>query len=162
MSVTGCGFHLRGQYQLPQELSRIDLDTERLAPTWQTKVKHKLTKNKIVISGSAPIQLHISDISEGRKVASYNDRAKAAEYELFITMSYQLRNTKSNVSLPKKKLTSKRAYRFDENTVTAKQEEEIIIRQELTEELFAQLLRQLQWVDYSPLVKTANTQEAVQ
>lgn len=151
VTIAGCGFHLRGQYQLPQELARIDVNTERLAPSWQTQVKRKLIKNNIAISKAAPIQLYISDISEGRKVASYNDRAKAAEYELYISMSYQLLNTKSNVALPKKKLTSKRAYRFDENTVTAKQEEERIIKQELAEELFAQLFRQLQWVDYSAL-----------
>ena len=151
VTLTGCGFHLRGQYQMPAELSQLDLEVKTLTPAWQKRIQESLRDYDIKTQVAAPLRLTISSIEEDRRVASYNDRAKAAEYELSVAMHFALLNKANNQILQQKKLISRRTYRFDETTVSAKQEEEDIIREELNIELFNQLLRQLQWTDFTPL-----------
>jgi LPS-assembly lipoprotein len=78
-----------------------------------------------------------------RRVLSVGGNAKVSEYELHGVIRYQVTDDKGDVISKAQSVEAYRDYRFDENQVLAKAEEEEQLRDELEQQLIQSLLRRL-------------------
>lgn len=90
--LTACGFHLRGDYDIPQELSRMSLTSYDQYSTFTRMVHRQLRLNKIDLQAPAEDlpNLHLLSESTGERTLSLYQNTRAAEIELTFVASYRV------------------------------------------------------------------------
>ena len=141
LMVISCGFHLRGSLEIPSELQRIQLRSQ-VPSHWTRNIKATLTNAGVEFNKTANIILNLEEAQETRQIASYNDNAKAAEYQLMSELTFSVEDKQGTLLIPKRVLVSERIYQYDENLLAGKSEEEALLKQEMQRDLIRQLVQQ--------------------
>lgn len=141
--ISGCGFQLRGSIAIPDELKVLHLAGNKNTAIYQAVAKI-LQSNEVELVGSAelaPYQINILGEKLDRRSATLNTRAKTEEYELRTTLNYSISDSDGNELIKPTAIFTERTYSYDENNVNATTAEETLLRQEMRENLAAQLVR---------------------
>ncbi|MFZ9584554.1 MAG: LPS assembly lipoprotein LptE [Pseudohongiellaceae bacterium] len=144
--VGGCGFALRGSAALPAALQPLALSNVDNATPLGQELLRALASNDVDLAteaGSASYQLEVGGEAFAERALSVNANARAGEYELTISVPWQLRRG-TTVVLGPETLSLGKVYLADPENAIAKQEEAELIRAEMRRELALQLLRRLQ------------------
>lgn len=89
--LTACGFHLRGDYDIPQELSRMSLTSYDQYSTFTRMVHRQLRLNKIDLQAPAEDLPNLHLLSESTGERTYRlSNTRAAEIELTFVASYRV------------------------------------------------------------------------
>ncbi|HEY5604528.1 MAG TPA: LPS assembly lipoprotein LptE [Gammaproteobacteria bacterium] len=153
----GCGFHLRGSFELPPGLENIAIDdtetTSDIAPVLKTHLRrHNITPlNNIE---DAKLVIVIDSEKQQRRVMTVSSAGRVQEFELIYTVSYSLLNKETpEASVSGQTLTLTRDLRFDETAVLGVTSEETRLQQEMLNASAEQILRRLQNVAGAKPVK---------
>ena len=144
ISLSGCGWHLRGQLPLSESINVLMVESE--PSNFRDMLIDALEDaNATVVDDfqSAKAVVRIIDEDYIREVRTLDNRGKVNGYTLIYTISYQvvdangvsIRNTRS--------LTERADYNFDPVLVLGLEVEELEIREGMEEELVQRILRQL-------------------
>ncbi|MEI8594950.1 LPS-assembly lipoprotein LptE [Photobacterium sp. Hal280] len=143
LATASCGFHLRGNYMLPDDIARLSLTSfDKYGPlTRMVKSQFKLHGIEAVPPSSQVPNLHLLSESLGERTLSLYQNSRAAEYELTYTVSYQ-------VVVPDKgakRFTTKVNRSFLDNPLTAlaKSVERDMLQDEMRQQASRQIMRQL-------------------
>lgn len=139
--ITSCGFQLRGSLDIPSELQTIQLQSDA-TPEWTRRIKLTLSNAGVQFDQTANIILNLEKVQEKRHIASYNENAKAAEYQLITELTFSVEDKKGILLIPKRELISERIYQYDDNQLAGKAEEEVLLKQEMQRDLIRQLVQQ--------------------
>jgi len=143
LAIGGCGFQLRGAVEIPDSLKRVYF-TAKTESAAAKAVKRLLKSNGVQLVGNpdaAPYQLQILSESSERRAATLNSQAKTEEYELRLTLQFQVLGPDGKPVLKPEVLITEQVYTFDENNVNAKDAEEALLRNEMKDNLARQLVR---------------------
>lgn len=141
--LSACGFHLRGDYSVPDELETMSLTSYDQYSSFTRMMKGQLRMSEIdVVSPAANVpNLHLISEGVGERTLSLYQNTRAAEKELTFRASYR-------VTLPE--LGSKtfstsvsRSYLDNPLTALAKSVERDMIEDEMRKLAASQIIRQM-------------------
>ncbi|MGO1191032.1 LPS-assembly lipoprotein LptE [Vibrio casei] len=143
MITTACGFHLRGNYLLPEDVSHVSVTSFDSYNTLTREVKKQLKLNgvEIVTPAADVANLYLISESDSNRTLSLYQNARAAEYELAYSVSYRVlvpgydsRSFQINVT---------RSYLDNPLAALAKSVEKDMILDEMREQAAEQIIRQM-------------------
>ncbi|ENM5763350.1 luciferase [Vibrio mimicus] len=141
--LTACGFHLRGDYDIPQELSSMSLTSYDQYSTFTRMVHRQLRLNKIDLQSPAENipNLHLLSESTGERTLSLYQNTRAAEKELTFRASYRV--TVPNLGSRTFTTSVTRSYLDNPLTALAKSVERDMIEDEMRKLAASQIVRQM-------------------
>jgi LPS-assembly lipoprotein len=145
LSLNSCGFQLRGAKGF--DFSYIYIKSES-ADAVAIKVAEQLKERGISIlktpdGAQAIVYLRNQGVDE-RMITISSTTGKIAEFELNFHVDMEVRRPDDTVLLEKRRLSILRDYRFDETAVLAAGVESEMLRQEMSREIVAQVIRRLE------------------
>ena len=144
--LSACGFRLRGQVDVPEELKMVHIaGSAEFAPLTLELKKVLQRSGTRVLSSPAEAQSIITISNEvlKKRVLSVDAQGRAAEYELIYTLLFTITKADATVIVPQQKIDLSRDFRFDPNNVLAKDAEEAQIRKEMVSFAVRQMMRRI-------------------
>ena len=132
LALNGCGFHLRGDYALPERVSPLRISGMSRFSEFHRRLAQRLEASGVSVagdSGDARTVLELRDYGGDQFVTALDDDGKAAEYELSRAVSFSLRDAATReLLIPWRRLEDRRLYSFvpDSGFGKAMEREEII------------------------------------
>ncbi|ASF99394.1 luciferase [Vibrio anguillarum] len=141
--LSACGFHLRGDYSVPEELNRVSVTSYDQYSTFTRMVKNQLRMSDIEIVPPAETVPNIYLIGEsvGERTLSLYQNTRAAELELTFNASYSV--TLPEVGIKTFSTSVTRSYLDNPLTALAKSVERDMIEDEMRKLAATQILRQM-------------------
>lgn len=146
VALSGCGFHLRGSIDLPEELTEVALEGTRPNGELGVTLRNGFSRvgGQVVDSGaSARSVLVITQDSTSRRVLSVDNVGQANEYEVAYTLGFRLDNPDGANLVVQQSINLRRQYRYDPNLTLAKADEEARLVHEMRQDAVRQMLRRL-------------------
>ena len=141
--LSACGFHLRGDYSVPEELNKISVTSYDQYSTFTRMMKGQLRMNDVEIvppSENTP-NLHIIGEGVGERTLSLYQSTLAAEKELTFNASYRVTIPELGSKTFSTSVT--RSYLDNPLTALAKSVERDMIEDEMRKLATSQILRQM-------------------
>ncbi|MEZ8286137.1 luciferase [Vibrio splendidus] len=141
--LSACGFHLRGDYSVPEELNKISVTSYDQYSTFTRMMKGQLSMNDVEIvspTENTP-NLHIISESVSERTLSLYQNTRAAEKELTLNASYRVTIPKLGSKTFSTSVT--RSYLDNPLTALAKSVERDMIEDEMRKLATSQILRQM-------------------
>ncbi|MCW8331799.1 LPS assembly lipoprotein LptE [Photobacterium sp. SDRW27] len=143
LATASCGFHLRGNYMLPDDIAKLSLTSfDRYGQlTRLVESQFKMHGIESVPPSAKVPNLHLISESTGKRTLSLYQNSRAAEYELTYSVRY-------SIVVPDKgaqTYTTKVNRTFLDNPLTAlaKSVERDMIEDEMRQQASRQIMRQL-------------------
>ena len=148
--LSACGFHLRGDYLLSDELQTLYVSSSDVHGELTRLLKQHLSRNQVKVlkykNAQSP-ELRIVSDKLDRRTLSVFQNGQVAEYELIYTVHYQLRfKSKSDGSLEEPqdfRFELNRDYQDDPNLALAKSRELSLLLSELRQSAADKILRDM-------------------
>lgn len=145
--VSGCGFYLKGQRPLPQELQDVRINNtaslvveSELERALRTEVERRGGRIAAIRNASV---LQITRVEEDEQVLSLGTDGKAIEYLLAITVSFGLTHD-NKPAVPVQSLTVYKEYSFDKREIVSSEHESQEIRDAMYRELAELIMLRLE------------------
>jgi LPS-assembly lipoprotein len=141
--LSACGFHLRGDYSVPEELNKISVTSYDQYSTFTRMMKSQLRMSDVEIVPPAENtpNLHIISESVGERTLSLYQNTRAAEIELTFNASYRV--TIPDLGSKTFATSVTRSYLDNPLTALAKSVERDMIEDEMRKLATSQILRQM-------------------
>lgn len=150
LSISACGFHLRGESKLHTSFSTLALKG-REGQAFRQILVGKLEKSGVELDDSAPYTIRLLDEESERRVSAYSTRAKSAGFELKRTITFKIIGpNQKEEEVPETEMFSRRHLLFREDQVVGKQDEEVLLWQEMDQELAERIIRKLESIHLEP------------
>ena len=146
MTVTSCGWHLRGSGQLTSNISSVHISGANKKSDFYRTLSRSLKANKVVITDShTEAQYRIVTLNQRseRRTATVSSGARVSEYQLTELVDVVIFAANGTQVLPRTTLRVERFYDFDENDVQSKTEEAALLKKEMINDLAQQVIRRL-------------------
>lgn len=160
--LTACGWHLRGQANIPPALRILDVNMASADFTTQKLLKNALKNNNVVISADASYKLVIVKDEAKKRTLSVTSSAKASEFELMQILTFKLMNDEGQALTQDLQIKSYRTQQYDANASAGKAQEETQIRRELKRDNVNKLLLKLQATKVDQLKPITIPEEGIQ
>ena len=159
--TSGCGWHLRGQIDLPADQRDIYLSISGSARAIEKDLRREFTLNGInlVDQSQANLLVSVIKLSQDRRVSSLGTDAVADSVSLSLLVTYSVTRQDGKIIIPLGPARVGKSYTYDRNSVAAKAREEQTIREEIQQELAQQILRSIRYALSRHLESEAAQQE---
>ena len=144
MTLSSCGFHLRGQAEIPYKTLFIETggyssyanDLERAIRSGSdTKVVHNREEADAV--------LKIVGESQEKRIISLSSAGRVREFELRYRVAYRLTDRAGVDLVPPGQIDLRRDMTYDDTEVLAKESEELLLYRDMKTDAVQQMLRRL-------------------
>ena len=143
VSLAACGFQLRGEYNVPFASVFVSAPgTSQIANKLKRELADSPTKLSIAAK-DAEAQLNITQEKRDRIILSLSGAGRVREYQLKLTVQYQLVDSKGAVAIPTSEIQLQRILTYDDSQVIAKQQEEALLFQDMERDAMQQILRRM-------------------
>ncbi len=152
ISVSACGFHLRGNIPLPEGIQNMYVQVPEGPFKDQLLERLENAGGQLAAAPSgADVILDVTQAISDRTIGTLDTRGKVNSYNVRFRVSYNLLDTKGRSIRPTANLTETRRYDFDEQLVVESESEEAELRKDLEESIALRIVRKLSSVtDFQP------------
>ncbi|QHJ10846.1 LPS-assembly lipoprotein LptE [Paraglaciecola mesophila] len=145
--ISGCGFSLRGNYELPASVSQLRVGSAEAHSALERALRNELKPYNVDII-DASVEGH-SDVTNiyllsdelDRRLLSLFSTGQVAEYELIYTVRYELQFANSDAQLLE--FDIKREYQDDPDAVLAKSRELELVLSEMRKQAAIRIIHQI-------------------
>jgi LPS-assembly lipoprotein len=142
-ALASCGFQLKGDIALPfASVSVASAGASQVA----TRLKRDITNSVTKLAASAKeadAQLNIASERRERLILSLSGAGRVREYQLKLTVQYQLSDNSGKVNIPTSDIQLQRILTYDDSQIIAKQQEEAQLFQDMEKDAAQQILRRM-------------------
>ncbi len=138
--LASCGFQLRGTADVPPAMRELTLNMSPGRSALRLELTRTLRSNGIELVAAAPYTLKILEEKQGRRVASLSESVKTEEYELRSEVRFQVTQGEQVLIAPTA-VRTERVYTYSADVITAKNEQEALLRREMQQDISRQILR---------------------
>jgi len=152
LSITACGFHLRGNIPLSEGVKNMYV----VAPkgTFKDKLEAVLVNagaELAPVKSAADVVLNVTKARSDRSVGTIDERGKANSYNLTFNVTYTLDDRDGNVVRKKTNVVETRRYNFDPDFVIESESEERELQAGMEQDAVLRIVRQLATItNYQP------------
>ena len=141
--LNACGFHLRGNIPLPDELKNMFVR----APdgTFKEGLEDILENAGAVLAANeagSDVRLNIIKAQTKRTVGTLDERGKANSYNFTFTVGYELLDPAGRI-VREATLTETRRYNFDPELILESESEEADLQEDMEQDISLRIVRQL-------------------
>lgn len=140
--LSACGFHLRGNYEMPAGLTSVTLIVPEQSGVLKKELELMLKRSGVSTDGGA-MRLEVTREVLTKQTATVDSSAKAAEYTLLYAVDYRISQVDAKTEGPVQKLILRRGYQYDSTNIVGKSTEEETLVQEMRQDTANQIVRQL-------------------
>lgn len=151
-TISACGFHLRGQIDVPDSISVLAIQTDD-TDLYRSLVEALDFSGVTVVQSSADAKalLDLHKVEFERKVRTIDDRGKVTGYNLIYRVFFKVTSAKGE-KLRQSAVVARRDFNFDPDLVLQKEIEENALREDMVKELTRSILRQLSTIAAAPTI----------
>ncbi|MDX1492000.1 MAG: LPS assembly lipoprotein LptE [Pseudohongiellaceae bacterium] len=144
VSLSGCGFSLRGSTSAMDETVSVYLNAQNPSDATAVSIRQALENSgvSVVQSDSADYTLALSAEQFSARPTTVNGRARAAQYELVLAIEFSLQQA-DTLLIPEETLAANRSYFEDLANISGSNEEQILLRTEMRTELVDKVIRRV-------------------
>jgi len=127
LSLTACGWRLRGAMDMEMSLPPIYLEVQNGSAELRSELPQTLRSAGVQLEPkreAAPLILVIHNETQQRRVLAVGSAGKVSEYELQYQLRFSVRDQAGKEVMAADTISQQREYSFNENEVLAKGEEE--------------------------------------
>jgi LPS-assembly lipoprotein len=146
IALAGCGFHLRGEATIPDNLKVIYVQGVEMNKDLGRELKRNLTNNGVTVVSDYQKDSAILTVVEykvDRRVLSVGSDAKVNEYELYGIVDFKISDAEGQLLSDQQRVEARRDFQFDENQVIGTTEEARLLREQIDQQLVQSMLRRL-------------------
>ena len=148
LMLAGCGFQLRGQADLPEEMAKTQMVVDDPFSTLARRVQTLLEQNGVqFVSGAqatAILEIPVNEVVTS--VLTIADNARVREYRVSHTVQFRLVDAAGKELLTMQTLRQSREISFDEQKILASLREQEYLKEDLAEDLARLLVSRLESV----------------
>jgi len=151
LSLTSCGFHLRGNIPLSDGVKNMSLSAPE--GSFKDLLEKRLVNlgANLVEESAADVLLKVTSVKSDRKVATLDERGKANSYNINLLVNYTIKDITGNAIRPDARIKETRRYDFDADAVVEAEAEEEDLLEDMEEEAVLKLIRRLASItDFDP------------
>lgn len=145
--LQGCGFHLRGNADLPPSISPLYIEGLGDYDPLRKVLRQTLTDANVQVTDSrsqARSILQLRNQDQDRRVLSVDGSGKVVEYELHQALDFDLMGADGNTLVEEQAVGTQRAYINTESELLGKAEEESDVRDDMRRDLASRIVSRLQ------------------
>lgn len=146
LTLSGCGFQLRGHCSLPSELRVLYIQSNDPYGSFTKQVKQAfLARNTILAycAARAPVTLDILNDQVSHQTLSISASTQLIQYQLTYLVIYQLLDRNGQVIQPPQAITTTRTYSVNINQMLAGGDAQAQLIQEMRRDVIFQLMTRL-------------------
>lgn len=140
--LSACGFHLRGQIDVPEDLMRMHVKGDDIELIRDVEKSLKFSSIEIVDSEVDAAVLDLSDATYRREVNGTDSNGIATNYKLKYTVNYVVYDPEQEV-IQKHKVYQDRILGYDAADILVFEREEQFLVEDMRKELVSQILRRM-------------------
>lgn len=143
--LAGCGFHLRGQVDLP--FASAYVDSPAASPLTEPLKRGLRDAGKTVADKkeAAEVTIRLSQPTRSKDILSLSGAGKVAEYRLQYKVGMAVLNARGEELLAGSEVQLVRDLSYDDKYILAKEYEEALLFQAMEQEVLQTLLRRLRF-----------------
>jgi len=141
--ISACGFHLRGDIEIPESWKTVRLITANPNGDLGRELASSLQVMGVELNDSADIVLKLGNEQFRRRSVSVGTGARANRYELELAAQFSISNRGGTVLMDSSELAVVKLMNHDPNNVVGEEEEIRLLRSEMRTELVQRILRGL-------------------
>lgn len=145
--IIGCGFKLRGNITIPQEIKTVAIVPNNPNEELQRNLRRTLKNKKVVIVAPETkntTQIHISEPTFSEQVLAVSNTNNLPErLKLQISFSYSILDKNKKLIKANTNIVSSKNFSIDPNNLLSADSEREVIKKELYKEAIAKLMRQI-------------------
>ena len=142
--LTGCGFQLRGQADLPFE--RIYVETDGFSLFAAELMRIIQSSNQVEVMDDpeeAEVILKVINEQRERKILSLQSSGSVAEFLFVYRVNYRVMDNKRKDLVAPSEISLRRAMQYDDTVILGKQSEEELLFRDMQADAVQQMLRRL-------------------
>lgn len=145
--LTGCGFQLRGQADLPFERIYVETDGFSLFAAELMRVIQSADAVEVMDSAEeAQVILKVTNERREKTILSLQSSGSVAEFLFVYRVSYRVMNNQRQDLVAPNEISLRRAMQYDDTQILGKESEEELLFRDMQADAIQQMLRRLSTV----------------
>lgn len=146
LSLTACGFHFRGNWQLPPSVHTIYIESDNPYGQLVRELQQQLKSSNVLLvdnKNAADLILRIEQDTIDQSLLGINATQQTRQYKLTITIRFSLSDNSGLTILPTKRIEDNRIITIQSNQILGSTNEVLLFAQQMRRSLSINILTAL-------------------